>query len=357
LQDYLIEMLVCPVCHASLTWQIEDRRDDRIETGTAICLRCEATYFILEGIGLFLKPEHLQAGTEIGSHNNNGLWHGLWRQTGHQLYQYLRDHPDVEHQLVFAPLQTLSPVDQFFRAVLLEARGEYVRARTTENIAKIGLYTSSYLDAWDSQYTYILEHLLGRVPSVVSGPIVDLASGRGYLLNELAQRFRHPIIATDFNPLVLQRNRRWLKFFGLYDNVSLLAFEAHAMPFREDAIDTMVTNLGLQARAALSHVERPGVLLRELRRVLNGEFLAISHFYTEDDVANGAIIQDSELASFLYKQALAEGFTEAGFMVSIENTQESVVKPTPSSDLIPGLCMDELPITETVLEWGIVLAQ
>ncbi len=362
MQDYLIEMLVCPACRAPLTWQIEERWGDRIETGAAACEACDVTYLILEGIGLFLAPERLQADADPGSHSNSGFQNG-W--PNRQLFQYLRDHPDIERQLMFAPLQTLSSADQSLRAALLEARGEYVRARTTENVARMGLYTSAYLEAWDSQYEYIFEHLLGRVPSIIDGPMMDLACGRGYLLNQLAQKFNHPIIAVDSNPFVLHRNRRWLEFFGLYDSVSLLAFDAYHMPFKDSVIGTIVTNLGLQA--ALCRIEESSALPRELYRVINvdtdhrgrehlGEFLAISHFYTEDDTSNGSVIRDLGLAPFLYKQALMESFKEADFIVSVENTQESVAKPVPSSDLIPSVRMDALPVAETVLEWGVVVA-
>jgi uncharacterized protein YbaR (Trm112 family) len=369
LQDYLIEILVCPACHAPLTWQIEERWGDRIETGAAACEACDVTYLILEGIGLFLAPERLQANADSDSPGGLGSPSGFQngQPPNRQLFQYLRDHPDVERQLMFAPLQTLSSTDQFLRAALLEARGEYVRARTTENVAKMGLYTSAYLEAWDSQYEYIFKHLLGRVPSIVDGPMMDLACGRGYLLNQLALKFNHPIIAVDSNPFVLHRNRRWLEFFDLYDRVSLLAFDAYHMPFKDSVIGTIVTNLGLQAIAALYGIEESSALPQELYRVINvdtdhrgrehlGEFLAISHFYTEDDTSNGSVIQDLDLAPFLYKQALMESFKEADFIVSVENTQESVAKPMPSSDLIPSVVMDALPVAETVLEWGVVVA-
>ncbi len=366
MQDYLMEILVCPACHASLTWQIEDRRGDRIETGAAACETCEVSYLILEGIGLFLMPERLQAGTELGASESSSQ-DAAWGEPTLQLYQYLRDHPDIERQLMFAPLQTLSSADQFLRAALLEARGEYVRARTTENVARTGLYTSAYLDAWDSQYKYIFDHLLGRIPSIVDGPLMDWACGRGYLLNQLAQKFNHPIIATDSSPFVLRRNRRWLEFFGLYDNVSLLAFDAYRMPFRDAVIGTIVTNLGLQAMATLYRFDALNMVLQELYRVLDmgtshrghehrGEFLAISHFYTEDEGSNSSVIRDWGLAPFLYKQALVEGLTEADFVVSFENTQKSIAKPTPYSDLIPDVRIDVLPVAETTLEWGVIVA-
>jgi uncharacterized protein YbaR (Trm112 family) len=353
-------MLVCPACHAPLTWQIEERRGNRIETGAATCEQCETTYLILEGIAHFLTPEHLQTNVE----SQDSAWGQPERRTDglYALYQYLRDHPDVKRQLMFAPLQALSPVDQFFRAALLEGRGEYVRARTTENVARMGLYTPAYLDAWNSQYEYIIDHLLGRVPSLVEGPLVNVACGRGRLLNRLVQKFNYPIIASDLSPFVLRRNRRWLEFFGLYDKVNLLAFDIRYQPFKTGAIDAMVTDL------EFSNIGELSAPLQELRRVLHtnrgsnedkhaAEFLAISHFYTEDDATNGAMIQELALTSFLYKQAMIEGFKDAGFRVSIENTQESMAKPMPSSDLVPDAKMDTLPVVETVLEWGVVVAR
>jgi 2-methylcitrate dehydratase PrpD len=50
-----------------------------------------------------------------------------------------------------APNETLEAGDLFYRALVLEERGEYKQARELERIAEKGLYTSEYLQCWRSQ--------------------------------------------------------------------------------------------------------------------------------------------------------------------------------------------------------------
>jgi len=66
-------------------------------------------------------------------------------------------------------------------------------------------------------------------------------------------------VATDYSPHVLRQDRRRLVSFGLYDKISLLAFDARRTPFKNGAVETLTTNVGL------SNVENPRNLLKELR--------------------------------------------------------------------------------------------
>ena len=97
---YLIEMLDCPACHSKLDWSITERNENRIEMAEAHCNTCAATYPVRDGIGLFLTPE-LQG-------------NDLWEQVDSGLIQHLREHPELEHQLMEVPLDTLAPTDQFW---------------------------------------------------------------------------------------------------------------------------------------------------------------------------------------------------------------------------------------------------
>ncbi|MBC7264834.1 MAG: hypothetical protein H5T64_10845 [Chloroflexi bacterium] len=192
---YLMDMLECPRCHSELEWDITERRDGRIETAEARCMACASTYPIREGIGVFLTPDLPRD--------------DLWEQVDSQLTLYLRQHPDVERQLMGAPLETLAPADQFSRALLLDERGEYAQAKATAEQALTGIYTPDYLACSESQIRQAMERL-----STAPGPIVDLATGLGRLMEEMARRLHQPIVATDFSPRVLRRNRRRLESFG-----------------------------------------------------------------------------------------------------------------------------------------------
>ena len=331
MHSYLIEMLECPVCHGELAWTVTERRGNRIEKAEAHCVACAATYPVREGIGLFLTPDLPR--------------NDLWEQVDSQLIQYLRENPEVERQLLDLPLNTLTPADQFFRALALEERGEYAQAKAAKDLATTGLYTPEHLACSDSQVNYVLGLL-----SASDGPIVDLASGQGHLVERLAHRLERPIIATDFSPRVLRRDRRWLEFFGLYDRVSLLAFDARCTPFKNGAVKTLTTYLGLP------NIEQPGDLLQELRRIVAGTFLAISHFFPEEDEANAAIIRQAGLSALLFRRSALEHFAVAGWQVDVANVHQAKARPTPRGVLLEGADIDALPVAETMLEWCVFVA-
>lgn len=332
MHSYLMDMLVCPACHGRLAWSIVESIGDRIEAAQATCEACGGDYPVLEGIGLFLTPDLPRK--------------DLWEEVDSQLAVYLAQHREVERQLMNTPLDALAPSDQFFRSVLLEERGDYAQAKAAADQARVGLYTAEYLACHDSQINYLAEHV-----SDAEAPIVDLASGRCELVEALATRLDRLIVATDYSPRVLRRDRRWLEFFGLYDQVSLLAFDARQMPLKDGAVGTMTTNLGLP------NIEEPGDLADELRRVLRGEFLASIHFYPEDDEVNAAAIRELGLAPFLFRSSTLNLLSAAGFDVQLKNVHRGRAAPTPTSLLLDGAGIDALPVAETELEWCVLMAR
>ncbi len=331
MHTYLMEMLACPDCHGDLKWSIAERCGSHIEVAEARCSACSAVYPIREGIGSFLTSDLPRD--------------DLWEQTESHLAKHLREHPEVERQLLAVPLEALAPADQFFRALILEERGEYTEAEIAADMARSGVYTSEYLACSDRQIEYALERL-----SVSDGPIVDLASGMGHLVERMARRLNRPVVATDFSPRVLRRARRQLEYFGLYDRVSLLAFDARRTPFKDGAVKTLTTYQGLP------NVREPGNLLRELRRIVSGFFLAISIFFPEDDQANAAAIGEMGLSELLFRRPALESFARAGWQVEVVNSCFGKARPTPSGVVLEGAGIDALPVAETVLEWCVVLA-
>ncbi len=147
MHTYLMEMLACPDCHGDLKWSIAERCGSHIEVAEARCSACSAVYPIREGIGSFLTSDLPR--------------NDLWEQTESHLAKHLREHPEVEHQLLDVPLEALAPADQFFRALILEERGEYAEAKIAADMARSGVYTPEYLACSDRQIEYALE----RYPS------------------------------------------------------------------------------------------------------------------------------------------------------------------------------------------------
>ncbi|MDI6893734.1 MAG: methyltransferase domain-containing protein [Bacillota bacterium] len=365
MHHYLLEMLKCPACGGELRFHIEEEQAGHIEWADIRCTACGAEYPVREGIGVFLTPDLPR--------------HDLWEQVESGLDRYLRDHPDIEDRLLNSDPGTLAAADRFFRAMVLEERGDYAGAAALEAQAGRELYTDEYNAAVDSQMKYLCDRLAGHHPASAHHhatashdhpaggqehagasqghpppgrvhPVVDLASGRCGLVEKLARHLDRPVVASDFSPRVLRRDRRYLEFAGLYDRVSLLAFDARRTPFRDVSVTALTTFAGL------ANIEHPGDLLRELRRIVSGTFYAISCFYAPDDRINREAIEAHGLHPFLFRDTALDLFNRSGWRVEVVNTRRARALPTPRSALIPEAGIDALPVAETTLEWCTLVA-
>ena len=330
--EYVIGMLACPACHGELAWTVTEWRSDRIETAEARCAACAATYPTKEGIGVFLTPDLPR--------------NDLWKEMDSFLTRYLREHPEIERQLMEAPLETLAPADQAFRGGILDERGEYEQAKAVSEVAHRGIYTPEYVSCSERQFNFALARL-----AAVDGPIVDLATGYGGMVEEMARRFTSPIIATDFSPTVLRRDRHRWEFYGVYDKISLLAIDARRTPFKDGAVETLTTYQGLP------NITEPGDLPEELRRIVRGMFLAVSLFYPEDDEANAVKIREAQLETLLYRRRALEWFAAAGWQVEVASSCRAKASPTPHSVLLDGAGIDGMPVADTELGFCVLVAR
>jgi uncharacterized protein YbaR (Trm112 family) len=328
----LVNMLECPICHHQLEWQIETEKEDRIEQADVHCSGCEAMYPVIDGIGIFLTPDLPRK--------------DLWSEVDSQLALYLKSHPEHEKKLMDVPVENLSPTDQQFRALVLDERGVYGDGKKVEELAHQKMYTAEYKACWDHQIDYILNNL-----ESFKGPIVDLASGRCYLVEKIVKQLRRQVVATDFSPNVLRRDRRYFKFLELDHHVSFLAFDARKTPFKTGAIEIMTTNLGLP------NIEDPGKLINELNRIIGGTFLAISHFFPTNDKLNGAVIKEAGIEAFVYKDLVMNYFSSKEWNLKFENPCVAEALPTPVSEIFDGARADGLPIAPTELEWCTIRAE
>ncbi len=239
------------------------------------------------------------------------------------------------------PLEKLAPADQFYRALILDEHGKYAETRAAADVARPRIYTSEYLACSDAQIARAIELLASS-----EAPIVDLASGMGHLVAEMANRLTQPIVATDFSPRVLRRNPRRLEFIGLHKKVDLLAFDARRTPFKNGAVKTLTTYQGL------ANIREPGELLRELRRIVSGAFWVLTVF----DQANASAIAQIGLSDLLFRRSALERFAQAGWKVKVAASCFGKARPTPAGVVLEGAKIDTLPVAETVLEWCILIA-
>lgn len=328
---WLMDMLQCPDCHGELEWSITEKSEYHLETGEAVCLECSAVYPFRDGIGSFLTPDLARE--------------DLWQQVESGLAGYLRSHPETEDRLLGVPLDNLAPADQFFRSLILSERGDIPGAKAASEAARSGLYTAEYLRCSRRQTDFALE-LISRT----EGPVVDLASGQGFLVEKIAERLRRTVVATDFSPRVLRSDRRRFIHQGLDHLVSLLAFDARRTPFRNGAVKTLTTYHGLP------NIMKPGDMLGELRRAISGSFIAVSQFYREDDLANRKAIEEFGLSDLIFRKPALEGFAGAGWNAEVAWSAFARVSPTPTGVVIEGAGIDGLPVADTTLEFCVISA-
>jgi len=332
MQRYVTSMLQCPDCQGTLSWTIDEEHEGRIEEATATCKGCGHTYPVHEGIGVFLPSDLMR--------------HDMWEESDSALLTYLAENPDIESELMNAPLQTLNPADQFYRATVLEERGQYAEAEEMAILAEESLYRPDYLKCRQTQRDYVVRNVMRG-----SEPMVDLACGKGYILEALARRTHRPLIAADFSVHILRRNQARFRAMGIDRRISYIAVDARRLPFKDRAVPIMCTYLGL------ANIEQPGDVLNELRRIVRRRFLAVQHFMPEDDQANGAVIKQYGLDQIMYEARAIESFKAAGWRIRMAEPAKCHAMPTPESILIEGGQIDGLPVADTTYFWATIVAR
>jgi uncharacterized protein YbaR (Trm112 family) len=305
------KLLACPVCHERLT----------LASDPVACSGCERAYPVVDGVAVLVAdaaPDTwVEAETAIG--------------------RALAEDPELERLLLGSAIETLAPADRLLRAQVLEERGDVEGARSAAASADEGLYLPEVRECRDALLERVTELAAGA-----TGPVVDVASGRCTLVERLAAAVRRPLVASDVSPTVLARTRR----SGRLPGVTFLAFDARRTPFRDHSVPVLTTHLGL---ANIPHTVE---VLRELRRVAAGPFLATAAFYPEDDEVNAAAIRELGLGGTLFRSTALAAFADAGWNARIESERRSGAAPTPLSELFPGVRVDALPAAETELRRG-----
>jgi uncharacterized protein YbaR (Trm112 family) len=290
--------LVCPCCGGPLE-------------GTT-CSSCGVEYTTDDGIPLLIPP-----GSEVRD---------LWEQAESGLSRTLRENPELEHALLAPPPAELAPADAFLRALVLEERGDDGEV----DAAFARLHPPDTLACMAAQVEALCERLGNE-----AGLVVDLASGRGMLLERLQRTMRGTLVATDVSPRVLRRARR--------RGIEAVVCDLRRMPFADASIACATTFLGL------NNVEQPGRLLSELRRVAR-RLLAV-HLVYEPGTANDRELEELGLASLAYREPLLEALAAAGWNAEIASSCAAVLEPTPVGVVLEGAVLDRLPVEPVAGTW------
>lgn len=221
---------------------------------------------------------------------------------------------------------------------MLEERKGFAAARSAFTYADEHLYSAEVRRAREACLAHVVELVRSG-----DGLVLDVATGRGTLLELLVHGTARPLAATDVSPLILRRVRDRLGD----ERVEYVPADAHELPFAEGSVPTLVSHVGL--------ANVPPTALRELRRV--GRELAATHvFYPEDDTENRAAAREAGLEDMLVRPTAMQALADAGWEAMTEAEQAVRASPTPESALIPGVRIDAIPVTETTATWCVLRA-
>ncbi len=322
--------MLCPACRGELIWKITEWFDgDEIAAADIRCSECGAAYQVREGIGAFLTPD-LQR-------------QDLWEESRGQLHRHLERHPGVCAHLIDGPLDDLEPADQFLRAEYLEEEGDFAGAERARSAAGDHIYTPE-MNALVEEYTAKLVELVPRDAS----PVVDVASGRGALIEPLAARGLPLVVSTDFSPVVSRRSRRRLRYWGVDGSVCHLVVDARKTPFCDRSVPSLVSHMGLA-----NIVEGADEALGELRRICRGPFLFTHMFCRPDDPVHGPLLHAWGHPMAFLDDSLA-ALAAVGWEVEIVARQRVPMRPTPSSKLVPDMSIDAFPVAEAEFDLALL---
>ena len=264
-----------------------------------------------------------------------------WAEAESALSRHLRENPEIERALLHSSLDGLNGADLFLRASVVEERSGFAAAREAYALADERTYEPEVRAARDA--------MLDRVVELVrkgGGTVVDVATGRGTLLERLLARTERPLVATDISPTVLERVRHRLGD----ERVEYVAADARALPFEDAAIPTFASHVGL------ANVPDAMPLLRELRRA-GRELVATHVFYPESDEENRRAARELGLEELLFRESAVRAFAAACWELEVESGQEVAAGPTPASALIEGVRIDALPVATTRISYCVLVAR
>jgi uncharacterized protein YbaR (Trm112 family) len=301
-------VLVCPACRAELSWLDDGAR----------CSGCGASYRVRDGIPVLVAP-----GSDAPD---------PWEETESGLSRALREDAELERALLGASPDDLAPADAFLRALVLEERGDH----STERAAAFErLYTPATLACM----TALLDRI-ARLVASEEGLIVDVASGRGMLLERLQDQGVRPV-ATDISPRVLRAARA--------RGLAAVACDAERLPFADGSVATATTFLGL------GNVRRPAAVLGEVRRV--AARLLAGHVVYEHGTANDAAVAELGLTRVAFRDALLEALAAAGWDARVVFECPARAEPTPTGVLLAGAGIDALPVAPVQAAWLVIDAR
>lgn len=152
-------------------------------------------------------------------------------------------------------------------------------------------------------------------------------------------------VATDFSLSIFRRDLRWLRKNGLDEQVTLMAFDAKAMPFRDSSISAIVSNVGFP------NIRSGEKAVNEAFRILTSDGILVTNFmFTSEQTKNYAKAKELGFDQFYIRKNTEEVFRKVGFGFDLHELYRGQVRPTPSS-------IDGLPIVPDIYSFYVLRAK
>ncbi len=260
-----------------------------------------------------------------------------WAENQSGLSQFFREQPEVVRALDEADNMSLNGADLACKSALYKERGLLREAAELFRLAWRKCYPADYVREFESHLDFIAKELAG-----CPGRVVDIASGRGMLVERLLCGLNTKVTATDVSESVLE-DHLGCRFPGQVKSgqLKLTACDAKALPFPDGSVAAVTTCLGLQ------NIPGPERVIRELRRVCRGKLYALCEFFPEDDRENQEAAKALGLEGAYSQDRLAQLMEGCGWRVSCHEGARIKLPPTPVGVVAPGAEFDALPVVET----------
>lgn len=304
-----MERLSCPVCRGTL------------ESGSLRCDSCGLTFPQAQNVPCLFGPGK----EDVWANNQSGL------------DRLFAENPQIAAALEQADNASLNGADLSAKAGLYQAQGRLREAAELFQAAWRKCYPAEYIRTFEDHLDFIAGQLAD-----CPGPVVDIASGRGTLVSQLLDKTSVPVAATDLSPSVLSgyQAARWPEQVES-GRLTLLAFDATAVPFQDRSLPAVTTCLGLQ------NIPGPERAVRELRRACSGTLYALCMFFPEDDRENQDAAARFGLEGAFSRERLTGLMERCGWKVTCFETPSFPMGPTPVGKVVAGMVFDGLPVCET----------
>lgn len=260
-----------------------------------------------------------------------------WEENKSGLALFFEEHPEVVRALDEAGSDSLNGADLAAKSALYQSRGLFKEAAELFRDAWRKCYPAEYIRAFEAELDFIAGELAG-----CPGPVTDIASGRGMLVEKLLEKTGAPITATDISQSVLM-SHLGARFPEEVKSgrLTLTPCDAGALPFPDGSLPAVTTCLGLQ------NIPGPERAVRELRRACGGKLYALCMFFPDDDRENQEAAARLGLEGAYSKKELIGLLERCGWRVSCHEGPANKLPPTPVGVVVPGAGFDALPVAET----------